>query len=390
MKKNHYIIILLIISCFSCKNKDTNIKCIHFDFDQNMKDIHSTGLLKDCKIIALETRDSVLIGRIDKAIVYKDRLYVATFGDDQSVFIFDLKGNFIHKINTVGRAPGEYLQLFDIFINKRNHTLNLLSRIDRKVLSYDINNLKLVEIYPIPETLYKMFSWQKGYIGYAGNYTQDENKRYNLWELDSNFQTINLSVNIDPSWLGKSSNIKSFSSYKDSLYYIAPTDFNVYRYDGKNMSTCHSVNFGKYHLPEEQISYKKYEEYCWPPNYITTIRKFQETQDYYIYLVLESGQNRLCLYNKNNQETNICELTPYTKKYLTTFGNIIDITQDYIITSVEAADICEYLKGKNEYVNFEKNYPEQIHRMREELPDINEDSNPCIVIYSIQHYSQSS
>ena len=110
----------------------------------------------------------------------------------------------------------------------------------------------------------------------------------------------------------------------------------------------------------------------------------------YIYLVLESGQNRLCLYNKNTREASICELTPYTKKYLTTFGNIIDITQDYIITSVDAADISEFLKGKNEYDNFEENYPEQIQRMREELPDIHEDSNPCIVIYSIQHYSQSS
>ena len=43
----------------------------------------------------------------------------------------------------------------------------------------------------------------------------------------------------------------------------------------------------------------------------------------------------------------------------------------------------EYLKGYNEYVNFEKDYPEQIQRMREELPDIKEDDNPCIVIYSL-------
>ena len=35
----------------------------------------------------------------------------------------------------------------------------------------------------------------------------------------------------------------------------------------------------------------------------------------------------------------------------------------------------------NEYVNFEKEYPEQIHRMRKELPDIKEDDNPCIVVY---------
>ena len=54
----------------------------------------------------------------------------------------------------------------------------------------------------------------------------------------------------------------------------------------------------------------------------------------------------------------------------------------YIITSVSASDMCTYLKGGNEYVNFEEKYPKQIQRMREEFSGIQEDSNPCIVIYS--------
>ena len=44
--------------------------------------------------------------------------------------------------------------------------------------------------------------------------------------------------------------------------------------------------------------------------------------------------------------------------------------------------MCTYLKGGNEYVNFEEKYPKQIQRMREEFSSIQEDSNPCIVIYS--------
>ena len=67
MRKLHYIIKLII--CLSgCKHENTNTQCIYFDFTRHMKDIHTTDLIKDYKLIPLETRDSVINGKIDKAI----------------------------------------------------------------------------------------------------------------------------------------------------------------------------------------------------------------------------------------------------------------------------------------------------------------------------------
>ncbi|OUN65994.1 MULTISPECIES: 6-bladed beta-propeller [Butyricimonas] len=380
MKKLTYIIIL--ITCLlGCQHKSMNTTCINFDFTQRMKDIHSIDLIKNYKLIPLETRDSVIIGKIDKAILYKDQIYIATFHRDQAVYIFNLQGKFLHKINTIGRGPEEYLQLSDIFIDENNQTLNLLSRIDAKLLTYDINNLNIIKSSPLPKAFYKMISLKDRYLGHSGNYTQDKDEPYNLWDMDLDFRIINKAIVIDPRWESKMANIRPLSTYQDTIFYITPTDFNIYQYDGKKVSISHSVNFGKYQLPSEQISYDEYKKYCLSPYYITAIRIFQETPNYYLYWVVESGQDRLCVYNKKNQESTICELTPYSGKYFISFGDIIDITQKHIITSVEASEMNEYLKGYNEYVNFEKEYPEQIHRMRKELPDIKEDDNPCIVVY---------
>ena len=129
--------------------------------------------------------------------------------------------------------------------------------------------------------------------------------------------------------------------------------------------------------------YDEYKKFCLSPDYITAIRIFQETPNYYLYWIVESGQDRLCVHDKNNQESTICELAPYSGQYFISFGDIIDITQNHIITSIEASEMSEYLKDYNEYVNFEKDYPEQIQRMRKELPDIKDNDNPCIVIYSL-------
>lgn len=52
------------------------------------------------------------------------------------------------------------------------------------------------------------------------------------------------------------------------------------------------------------------------------------------------------------------------------------------LQQISASNMREKLAGKNQYVNYEEDYPEQIKRMREEFSDIKEDSNPCVVIYS--------
>ena len=376
--------VMLLITClFGCKHKDMNTTRIYFDFTKHMEDIHSIDLIKNYKLIPLETSDSVIIGKIDKAILYKDKIYIATFYSAQAVYIFNLQGKFLHKISKIGRGPEEYLQLSDIFIDQDKQTLNLLSRIDAKLLTYDINNLNIIKSSPLPKAFYKMIALKNHYLGHIGNYTQDKDEPYNLWEMDSEFRIANKAIVIDSRWESKMANIHPLSTYKDTTFYITPTDFNIYRYDGKELSISHAVNFGKYQLPVEQVSYDEYRKYSLSSSYITAIRIFQATPDYYLYWIVESGQDRLCVYNKNNQETTICELTPYAGKYFISFGDIIDITQEHIITSVEASEMNEYLKGYNEYVNFEKDYPEQIQRMRKELPDIKEDDNPCIVIYSL-------
>ena len=97
--------IAIIILLSGCRTKPSGVsRCIHFDFTQEMKDVHTMGLLKDCTIVPLETNDSVLIGEIDKVIFYETRLYVATFSPEQAVYIFNLQGKLLHKISRKGRG----------------------------------------------------------------------------------------------------------------------------------------------------------------------------------------------------------------------------------------------------------------------------------------------
>ena len=65
---------------------------------------------------------------------------------------FNLQGKLLHKISRKGRGAEEYLQLSDMFIDSRNRTLNLLSRIDEKLLVFDVDEYRL-EDYPSSESI---------------------------------------------------------------------------------------------------------------------------------------------------------------------------------------------------------------------------------------------
>ena len=214
--------IAIIILLSGCRTKPSGVsRCIHFDFTQEMKDVHTMGLLKDCTIVPLETNDSVLIGEIDKVIFYETRLYVATFSPEQAVYIFNLQGKLLHKISRKGRGAEEYLQLSDMFIDSRNRTLNLLSRIDEKLLVFDVDEYRLVKTIRLPKAFVKMVSLENGYIGYMGNYSQDKNQPYNLWAMNSRYEIESQYMKIDSRWESKMASIHSLSTYQDSLYYIA-------------------------------------------------------------------------------------------------------------------------------------------------------------------------
>lgn len=379
------LIVFLVCSCRKEKMEDETV--IHFDLEQEVQNIHSTSLIKDCKIISLETRDSVLIGRIDKAIVFHERLYVGDFSKTNAVYIFDMQGKFQHKINRQGRGPEEYISLYDMFIDPRTGELKLLSRMDRRILAFSEDGKVFNGVQKMPKMFMELVPSQSGYVGFSANYSEDRANPFNLWLLDQDLQIVGKEFRIDPAWESKwSSSVTVFSSFKDTVFYIpAIRDFRVYKLDGGHFTLGYSVDFGKNQIPMAIMAYDEYLEYSRKhPEYVTRLERFQETDHFLICQFLFNGQRRFGLYDKENGQTSVCCLSPYTGKYFISFGDIVNFSSDYLITTISASDMCESLAGGNQYVNFEEDYPEQIKRMREEFSGmgIKEDSNPCVVIYS--------
>lgn len=88
------------------------------------------------KIIELQTTAESVMGFYDKIIITDSYVYVLN-SEQFSVFIFDLGGKFINKINRRGDGPQEYLFLTDYCVY--NDTIHVLDAQKQRVQKYNVN-----------------------------------------------------------------------------------------------------------------------------------------------------------------------------------------------------------------------------------------------------------
>lgn len=284
----------------------------------------------------------------------------------------------------MGNGPEEYIQLTDIFTNSMDTTLNLVSRMDRKILKYDLEGANFKQVEYLPKNFRQFSKLEDGYVGYMGNYIEDGKHPKNIFTLSKDLQIKGEFLEIDETWDSKVlDNGSVFSNYEDKTYFIQPMDFNVYSIGTDMISKTYYIDFGDKSWPQDLTEYGDVRRVLreTPERYIQRFYDFQETDNFLIIKLLIKGQYCLALYNKSTQETFVADLTPYTDKYFFPFGKIVGIDENAIYTSIEASEMKVFVTGKNEYNNFESQYPEQIKRLREKLPNINEEGNPFLIIY---------
>jgi hypothetical protein len=392
MKK---IIIVIFVYCLftqcTCSSnnenkkniKDGEILTLKFDFDEDPVNVFDIGLIYDVEILNLDCKEAIF-SEISKIVKYKNRVYLLDEWQTHSVIIYDTLGNFVNLIESFGQGPNEYITLRDIFINHEDETLNLVSQMDSKILKYDLDG-NIIKVEKMPQRFEQFSKTKKGYVGYMANLGMDMDKPYNVWTLSNKLQLNKGFFEIDPTWESKSVSGTVFSNYEDKTYYITNMDFNVYCLENDEFSVAYTFDFGKHTWPKTHREYNEYkaliESLVHP---ILRFDNFQETQNHIIAEVVHHGQTYLCVYDKQTRKTYVAFPEAYMDKYLFSFGQMISADENAIYTLISASEIKQYCIGKNQYVDFEAKHPEQIRRLREKFPHVDEEGNPFLVIYYIR------
>lgn len=134
---------LIVISCSGNKKKGINqtLKSsqnhINFDIKKDIfwEVIDLNSLIDSIEYIPLETNEKCMISDIFQ--VHSDTgNYFIHDRMNNNLFLFDLNGTFVRKIGTLGKGPNEYLEIYDVALDKKNKIISIMDLKGRKYLLY--------------------------------------------------------------------------------------------------------------------------------------------------------------------------------------------------------------------------------------------------------------
>ena len=154
MKKNKIYLLTILLTLASCNggSSDQVFPAInkvedHIKIIKIPKEILSSNkkkvlfdpslVVKDFDLVALETTPEALVGNIDELFFDDEKIFVIDRRVAKSIFIFKQNGEFISKIDRVGRGPTEYFEIWDATIDKSQKHIIIEDLEGRKFQYYD-------------------------------------------------------------------------------------------------------------------------------------------------------------------------------------------------------------------------------------------------------------
>jgi formylglycine-generating enzyme len=195
-------LVLITSSCF--RNKQVNqtelitIKLVPTEAET----IPLDSLVRNVKYVALETGPNCLIEKYDDIQIVADKIFISSnSGVQQAIFVFDMQGSFLFKIDAHGRGPGEYLHVSSFIVNGLEEQIIVFDQIRASVYDFNGDFVKshlFTNIHPGGNTVLfseKYYSYALDFDAQARTSSDPDMKFNTIAIFDSSFSLISHSFN---------------------------------------------------------------------------------------------------------------------------------------------------------------------------------------------------
>ena len=133
------IILFLTISCLSGKErKDVEEKILIEELDIRQLSEYNLFSYKrpidNCRFVVLETTDESLIKEIEKVYINDDLIFIKDTNDN--LFLFNMFGQFLNKIGSIGQGVEELLSFYDFYVNEKNEYVGIFDILRNRILRF--------------------------------------------------------------------------------------------------------------------------------------------------------------------------------------------------------------------------------------------------------------
>lgn len=279
------VYILSIISVIFSTPKSKTV----IDLSKKENNLNYSSIANSVCYIDLKINSENLFGDINQ-LCKDDSLVFLLDKKQKMVFIFDTSGNFLSKLDMIGRGPGEYISITSITLDKGRNILCLLDDMQQKILKYDYKGNFINEIKYDQSTIIRSFAFlNNNYVLFTPEYLS--RTRDGVWVVDTLGNFKQELKDVDSKYKFSSSPFPYYSSYKsnslsfydcntEEIYTLSDKMICEYKFDFKQKMPL------EYHATDEAV--------------FTQDGKLRGTGNYYRISKINECDNYYCLkYNSN-------------------------------------------------------------------------------------------
>tara|TARA_R110001592_G_scaffold135241_2_gene351387 strand:+ start:1923 stop:3074 length:1152 start_codon:yes stop_codon:yes gene_type:complete len=248
--KQFSLFFLLLLVTFSCsKNtseKESEAVVVTDDFKSYRLDIdlpveRFADLIESVELVRMEETDNSLLTYIYAVHQTNDQLVFAS-GRESDVFVFDMSGGFVRKINRKGEGPEEYLGITDLWLE--GDTLAIYTSSQSTVKRYGLKG-NFIRSERLPVSPGHIYSYKGGYAMDMNYGLINDTSYYRYARLDKDLKLSGMYLPVDNRMsvgLGFSAN--PVVPYKDGVTLHRAMSDTVYYLSDNGFTPLLHLNFG--------------------------------------------------------------------------------------------------------------------------------------------------
>lgn len=361
MRKNllYLALCFFMIACDSVKDNNGNGAVVI-----NLDEIEKGKIeLDEVEYIPLETTDFSLLGRIDKVLYQKDKFYVLD-KKTGGVYVFDRKGKFLSSVCKQGEGPDEYIEMTDMDVDEEGN-IYIADNAKMNIIKYSSPDWSFDKKYHIGEHFHE-FCKQGESTFIIKDIFEATGLKFKLSSYDVHNQSLNPILKkslteVDELKILKCAKFNLYRSGKDVYYYERFTP-NIYRVlKNGEIDNIYTISSEKY-ISEGDLKPMEMNPmvFLQERNHIKDIVSLYATDDYFVCLLfLAPSATFLFIPWNNPTEARTVNLMEYSS--FTGTSGIEGVVEDKLLFIFNQLD-------------------EQVKMKDEKLQNIDEDSNPVLML----------
>jgi len=405
MKKKYLYALSVLTLLLSCNTHD---KVDKFPSEDNYRSLTVASLkgtatkysqfIDSIIYIPLETPSNALLGgRIPKVIYTKSRYFIF---DENKVVVFDSRGKYIFKVGKKGRGPREMITPSDFIVDTINNTIEVLSRIDGKILRYNLYNGQFINAIRISgisaDKLCKADTDNYIIYGKGINSLEDKVRMVdNLFFYNKSNNSIIKTALAIPYYLtrfaGASDN--SFSKVKEGILFLRLLDNNIYLIDSSyQIHIKYKIDYGDHNMPTDEnffVKYKYLGSIIRNTEYAVHFTGLFASDSHLYFLFFVQNENYIVIYDR------VHDIILYGNQYKgikndIDLGPVMDahgIFDNCLLSTIEPVYFISHFKkirkelGEEQWNKYLLNHPD----IKKILYKLEPENNPIIGLYYLRN-----